>query len=134
MYQYGNVALKYQTERKNKPKLNHPKKQEPKRQIRTNPNSNPRTSRFSAMEKMIYLFSVIIISGALILIMNQSAALSQINFNMQSTERDIVQVQEKNNQLELEVLELRSPDRIMKIAKSELNMKVEESQVKILSQ
>lgn len=129
MYQYGNVAVQYQKEKQRKPTSNRNQQQHQNQQ----PQSNPVRSVISPGEKLLYIFSVVVIVAVLSLLLMRVATLSQYNYEIQSMERETAQIEERNSNLQLEVAALSAPERIIKLAQEESGMTLSESTVKILS-
>ncbi|EGL82167.1 cell division protein FtsL [Caldalkalibacillus thermarum TA2.A1] len=132
MYQYGNVAVKYQNEKRNKHLSRQQHKQEPKQPPQHQPHPQGQ-SLLSSREKMLYLFAVLIVIAALSLLMARGALLTEMNYELQALERELEQLEENNAKLEVEVIQLSSPERILAIAQNELGMDMRERTVKVLS-
>ncbi|GGK15635.1 hypothetical protein GCM10010965_05760 [Caldalkalibacillus thermarum] len=132
MYQYGNVAVKYQNEKRNKHLSRQQHKQEPKQPSQHQPHPQGQ-SLLSSREKMLYLFAVLIVIAALSLLMARGALLTEMNYELQALERELEHLEENNAKLEVEVIQLSSPERILAIAQNELGMDMRERTVKVLS-
>jgi|GEM_PF-2698164 len=133
MYQYGNVAVKYQKEKKIKPKQRQVLNHQPIEQKNPVTKQVVHTQRktFSTGEKLLYIFSVI---GAVILlsfILQGYSTISQLNYEVQSMEAELKTIHEQNTNLQLIVAEYSSPDRIITIAKRELGMTEKNPNVKV---
>ncbi|GAA0364577.1 cell division protein FtsL [Bacillus horti] len=138
MYQYGNVAVKYRKEQKNRPNIyKQPKKvpqTQPKKQIRGQQSKKPLAKKnILAGEKILYILGVILIVGALFILLGGNASIAQMNYETQFLEREIVTLSERNDELRVEIAELSSPERILTIAREEWGLEVNESPVKVLS-
>jgi cell division protein FtsL len=125
MYQYGNVAVQYQKEKDRKPNTNGNQNRQPQK--------NPVRLGISPREKIVYIFSIIIVVAVLSLLLMQMASVSQFNYEIQSLEKEITQIEERNSNLQLEVANLSAPERIIKLAQEEWGMSLNKSTVKILS-
>lgn len=123
MYQYGNVAFKYKKKQQ----------QVSGTQNRKQPQHHPEPKRFSALEKLIYLLSVVFVIGVLGYILSLKATIAQINYEVQALERSKADIEERNAELQLQVAELSSPERILDIAINKLGLNIKETPVKILS-
>ncbi len=152
MYQYGNVAVKYQDPHRRKAKAyidtappgkhGNPKPaprtmdEKRARQSRTEalPASKPRASRITALEKSIYILSVLTIIAVLTVLMTQQATIAQNNYELETYQNEIEHIEKLNANLETEVTALSAPERIIEIATSELGMQAEGAKVKILSE
>ncbi|MDQ0339215.1 cell division protein FtsL [Caldalkalibacillus uzonensis] len=132
MYQYGNVAVKYQNENRNRRLNNQQKQQEPK-QTSHHQSKTKGQSLLASREKMLSVFAVLIVIATLSLLMARGAMLSEMNYELQALERELEKLEETNAKLEVEVIQLSSPERILAIAQNELGMSMQERTVKILS-
>jgi cell division protein FtsL len=88
----------------------------------------------SGLEKGVYLLAVVTVISVLALLLAQNAMITQVNYDVQSNEQDVAELQDKNAMLEMEIAELSSPERIIGIAEKELGMQSVESRVRVLSQ
>lgn len=131
MYQYGNVALKYQKRQK---KMNHLRVVE---QSHIQPQVEVKKEivyyGISAGEKVLYIAALLLVVGCLSVLLAGNAQISQLNYEIQFLEKEIAQINELNAYLQLEVAELSSPERIIGIATTELGLNQEKSTVRILS-
>jgi len=132
MYQYGNVAYKYQNEKRYKRSVQsqskHNKGQETQAQVNVIP-SSVSLSR----GKLLILFAIVIVLAVLSLLMARSVILTEKNYDYLALEEKLHQLEENNTRLEEEIVNLRSPERILTFAEKELGMTMKEKSVKILS-
>lgn len=128
MYQYGNVALKYQ----NKRSANELRFVKQVGHVAVKEQELVKTG-LSTGEKLLYIFAILLVVGSLSVILMGKAAISQLNYEIQFLEKEIAQIKDMNAMLQLEVAALSSPDRIIGIATSELGLNQEKSTVRILS-
>lgn len=159
MYQYGNVAVKYQNEKKEKrysikpiqvkqpqkivqaqPKPQKMVEAQPKKQAIKSPKVKKKSVRvthtdalFSRKEKMLYICTVIVAVAMLSLLLARGAMLAEMNYEIQVLEKESAETVAKNAQLELEVIALSSPDRIIDIAKNDLGMKMHEATLRVVT-
>jgi cell division protein FtsL len=140
MYQYTNVAVKYQNERKYKPKPrprqvyqpNHQPQSIPLQRPLRQPLAQPVRKGVSALEKVSYLVMVMILIVGATLLMSRHVHMTEMNYQIQYLEREHQAIVEQNNTLKLTVAEYSSADRI--IAKAgEMGLVSKESTVKVLS-
>lgn len=124
MYQYGNVAVQYQNEKRRSPEIHRKQKQQPK--------AAPVRHGISAGEKMLYILVIIIVVAVLSVLLTRYATISQLNYESQYLEKESVKIEERNAILHLEVASLSSPERIIAIAQEE-GMTHNKSTVRILS-
>ncbi|WP_202076970.1 cell division protein FtsL [Caldalkalibacillus salinus] len=124
MYQYGNVATQYQKEHKKRVNPTHQKRPQ------TQPHSSPKG--MTTGEKVLYLLTVIIVVTVSSLLLMRSATISQLSYDIQTLEREVVNIEDQNAALSLEVAELSSPERIERIAREEWGLSLTESTVRIL--
>ncbi len=132
MYQYGNVAFKYQNERRYK----RPNTIQSQKNSKTDNHSQSelRPSILTLSRgKLLVLFAMIIVIAVLILLMARSVIITEINYDYLALEKELQQLQESNALLEAEIVELRSPDRILSLAEKELGMTMRENSVTIMS-
>lgn len=132
MYQYGNVAFKYQNERRYK----RPNSIKSQQNLKTDNHSQieVRPSVLALSRgKLLVLFALIIVVAVLILLMARSVIITEINYDYLALEKELQQLQESNALLEAEIVELRSPDRILSLAEKELGMTMRENSVTIMS-
>jgi cell division protein FtsL len=125
MYQYGNVAVQYQKVQQQRSNIRPKKQQQPQR--------NPEPKRFSTLEKITYLLSVILVVAVLGYILSLKASVAQINYEVQVLEKAKADIEEQNAELRLQVAELSSPERILDIAVNQLGLVRKDTPVKILS-
>ncbi len=85
-------------------------------------------------EKMFYLFSVIFIVVLASVVISGYAQLAEYNYSIQKVEKSITDIKKENEELEIEIASLSSPDRILEIAQNKLEMSLNEEQVIVLSQ
>jgi len=118
VYTNGNLALKYNNENKristNKETLNQP--------------------TMVMGEKLFYLFCVLFIVSLASIVIAGYAQIAKYNYSIQQLESSIKQNYEQNDQLQLKIAELSSPDRIIEIAQNDLGMALNEQQVIVLAQ
>lgn len=123
MYQYGNVAVKYQNQNRMKQQNPPEGRQAPKRE-----------SYSANRDKMIALFALLIIIAVLSLLMARGVLLSELNYELLALEEELVQLEEENAKLQVQVIQLSAPERILTIAEKELGMNLADARsVKILS-
>lgn len=131
MYQYGNVALKYQNRREKISHLRVVDRQDQQPQVEVR--KEIVYYGISTGEKLLYIAALLLVVGCLSMILAGNAAISQLNYEIQFLEKEIAQINEMNAYLQLEVAELSSPERIIGIATTELGLNQEKSMVRILS-
>lgn len=124
MYQYGNVAVQYQNEKKKRPEKYREKRQQPK--------VAPVRHGISTGEKLLYILFIIIVVTVLSVLLTRYATISQLNYEAQYLEKESVKIEERNSTLQLEVASLSAPERIIAIAQEE-GMTLDKSTVRILS-
>lgn len=136
MYQYGNVAAKYQKENKNRPniykqpnRIPQPKK---KPNVQIQQQAAPK-QKIIASEKIIYLLGIILVVATLCLLLMGRATIVELNYEVQFLEKEYVTIHDRNSELRTEVAKLSSPDRILDIARNVWGLEVNESPVKVLS-
>ena len=132
MFQYGNVAVKYQNEKRYK----RPVQKRTGLEKENSPKGNAKKRVLPAISlskgKVLALFTVIIMLATLSLLMARAALLTEKNFERQALEVQLQKLEEANAQLEGEIVELSSPERILSVAK-QLGMTMKEDSVRILS-
>lgn len=124
MYQYGNVAVQYQNEKKKRPEKHRKQSQQPK--------VAPVRHGISTGEKLLYILFIIIVVTVLSVLLTRYATISQLNYEAQYLEKESVKIEERNSTLQLEVASLSAPERIIAIAQEE-GMTLNKSTVRILS-
>lgn len=124
MYQYGNVAVQYQNEKKKRPEKHREQRQQPK--------VAPVRHGISTGEKLLYILFIIIVVTVLSVLLTRYATISQLNYEAQYLEKESVKIEERNSTLQLEVASLSAPERIIAIAQEE-GMTLNKSTVRILS-
>lgn len=135
MYQYGNVAVKYQKENQKRPNIyKQPQKRNPQmNKNRPQPEQQAGApKKIAAGEKILYLLGIMVAVTVLCMLLMNHASLAQINYEVQFLERELVTIQDRNDELRTEVAELSSPDRILSIARDG-GLHENESLVKVLS-
>lgn len=133
MYQYGNVAVKYQNEKRYK-RPDQPKPRTEKEKGTTQVEKRAVLPVFALSRgKVLVLFTVIIMLATLSLLMARATILTEKNFERQALEIQLRELEEMNAQLEGKIVELRSPERIITVAQNELGMTMKEDSVRILS-
>ncbi|WP_025028061.1 cell division protein FtsL [Caldalkalibacillus mannanilyticus] len=133
MYQYGNVAVQYQKEKKIRPKQRH-SNQPPKQQPKPNKQQHVSSQRkiLSSGEKLLYIACIIGIVVLLSMLLSRYATITQLNYEIQALEKEVKTIEEVNMNLELIVAEYSSPERIRKVAQEELGMVEKNPNVKVL--
>jgi cell division protein FtsL len=124
VYQYGNVAIQYQNEKKKRPEIRRQQSQQPK--------MAPARQGISPGEKLLYILFILIVVAVLSVLLTRYATISQLNYEAQYLEKESIKIEERNSTLQLEVASLSAPDRIIAIAQEE-GMTLNKSTVKILS-
>ncbi|MFV9509994.1 cell division protein FtsL [Tepidibacillus sp. LV47] len=84
-------------------------------------------------EKLFYLVTVLIVGAIASVIISNYAQIVEYNYQIQKQEQSIKAIQIENENLQLKIAELSSPERILAIAKERLGMKLNEEQVIMLS-
>ena len=86
-----------------------------------------------AGEKIFYLFAVIFIAGLASVVISGYAQIAEYNYSIQKIKNSIVEINKYTDQLQIEIAELSSPERIIDIAQNKLGMTLNEKQVIVLS-
>lgn len=117
-YLNGNLAYNYERkEVKNVPNIK-----------KTNHHQMP------VKEKLFYLFSVIFIVSLAGIVISGYALIAEYNYSAQKLEKSISDIKKENEQIQIKIAELSSPDRIIQIAQNELGMNINEQQIIVISQ
>ncbi|PRO65320.1 cell division protein FtsL [Alkalicoccus urumqiensis] len=85
-------------------------------------------------ERLLYFMMVPVIAIAAVLIISNYSQIYSANAEIQTTEAAVTAQADQNEALTLQVKELSDPERILSIAKNELGMTLDNSQVKVLHQ
>lgn len=124
VYQYGNVAVQYQNEKKKRPEIRSQQNPQPK--------TTPTRQGISPGEKLLYILFILIVVAVLSVLLTRYATISQLNYEAQYLERESIKIEERNSTLQLEVASLSAPDRIIAIAQED-GMTINKTTVKVLS-
>ncbi|WP_216830879.1 cell division protein FtsL [Alkalihalobacterium elongatum] len=119
----SNLARQYQQQPK---EINHQQQQ---------PKKAPKTQRkFSVTkgEKGLVLLAVVAFSVAITFIIANYASAYSLNRDIHNLQRDIQQQSQVNDGLQLQVIELSAPDRILHIATEKLGMSLNDNKVKVI--
>jgi len=119
----SNLARQYQQQRNPNPTF-EPKKQTVAKQVKN--------SSISKGEKVIYTFVVLTLVAIAVTIISNYAFIYQSNLEIHQTERAIQQQMQINEGLQLQVIELSAPDRILHIATETLGMTLNDNNVKVI--
>ncbi|MGO4887881.1 cell division protein FtsL [Anaerobacillus sp. MEB173] len=84
-------------------------------------------------EKALYLLTILGIVFASYIILTNYASIYMANKDIQVLEATIAQQTSLNEGLQLQVVELAAPERILTIAKEQLGMNLDEKQVKVVN-
>lgn len=115
IYTNGNLAVKYE-----EGKL-------PNKKIKTKNNF------ISGREKMFYMFLLLFTIIIASTVISGYASITQSNYELQEVKQAINTVKQENEDLEMQIAELSSPERIINYAQEELGMSLEEDQIIVLS-
>ncbi len=96
--------------------------------------SKPNENLILVKEKLFYLFSVVFVVVMASIVISNYAQIVEYNYSIQNVEKSIYQLQEENDNLQLKIAELSSPERIIDIAQNKLGMTVAEERIIVLSQ
>lgn len=83
-------------------------------------------------EKLLFGLFVCAIAVCGVIILTNYATLYSVNKEIFMLENSIAEQTEVNDGLQLQVIELSAPDRILHIAKEELGMKLDDNNVKVI--
>ena len=84
-------------------------------------------------EKLFYLVTVIFVVAISSIVISNYAQIVEYNYTIQKQEQEIKNTQLENEQLQLKIAELSSPERILSIAEEQFGMQLNEEQVVMLS-
>lgn len=118
-YTYGNLAVK--------------QKQKEQRQYSPKQTATTRKAVISVREKLLYLFIVLLcvtISGVII---SRYAQIYEYSYRINGIEQQINEIASENENLRLQIAELRAPERIMDIAMNQYGMKADEQRTEMIS-
>ncbi|MEB1809986.1 MAG: cell division protein FtsL [Bacillaceae bacterium] len=120
----SNLARQYQQQQQPKETQGHQPKQTkaPK----------PKKFSFTRGEKGIALLAVVALSVAVTFILANYASVYSMNRDIHNLQRDIQQQSQVNEGLQLQVIELSAPDRILHIATEKLGMSLDDNKVKVI--
>ncbi|WP_209125469.1 cell division protein FtsL [Alkalihalobacillus sp. BA299] len=83
-------------------------------------------------EKGLALLAVVAFSVVITMIIANYASAYSLNRDIHNLQRDIQQQSQVNDGLQLQVVELSAPDRILQIATEELGMSLDDNKVKVI--
>lgn len=92
-----------------------------------------RKRTITMQEKLFYIFSIFIVVGLASIVISGYAIIAENNYKVQELKKSIAKINQETENLEMEIAELSSPSRILKIAYEELGMTLDESRIIVLS-
>ncbi|WP_078430653.1 cell division protein FtsL [Alkalihalobacterium alkalinitrilicum] len=118
----SNLARQYQQ---------HPQKVQDQQQKQL---KAPKQRKFSVTkgEKGLVLLAVVAFSVAVTFIIANYASVYSVNRDIHNLQRDIQQQTQVNDGLQLQVIELSAPDRILHIATEQLGMSLDDNKVRVI--
>lgn len=106
-----------------------------RKEVKNVPNIKKTSShQLPVKEKLFYLFSVIFIVSLAGIVISGYALIAEYNYSSQKLEKSISDIKKENEQIQINIAELSSPDRIIQIAQNELGMNINEQQIIVISQ
>lgn len=84
-------------------------------------------------EKLFFIFSVLFVVLLSGIIISGYAQITELNYEAQKVEKSITSMNEENENLQRKIAELSTPERILKIARDELGMSLNEKQVLVIT-
>lgn len=106
-------------------------KQNEKKYVKRKTNIKKKT--IPTKEKLYYLFSVIFVVVLASIVISGYAQISELNYSIQKSENSIEQINNDNEDLQIKIAELSSPERIINIAQNELGMSFDEERLIVLA-
>ncbi|MGD9677914.1 MAG: cell division protein FtsL [Vulcanibacillus sp.] len=84
-------------------------------------------------EKLAYIMLIIVLVILAGMVISGYAILAENNYKIQELKNSIILINKESENLEMEIAELSSPSRILRIAQEELGMTLDESRIIVLS-
>lgn len=75
--------------------------------------------KMGKFEKLLYVFTILLVLSCPLMIVFSQATLSKINYEVEKTKKKIVAQEKKNESLTMKINELASLDKIQEVADSE---------------
>lgn len=117
LYTDGNLAVEFEEE-----KLPNRKN-----------NRKTKNQSISGKEKLFYLFSLIFVIIIASVVISGYASITKLNYEVQEVQKSINTINQENENIEMQIVELSTPDRIIKYAQEELGMTLDEDQIIVLT-
>ncbi|WP_158217548.1 cell division protein FtsL [Lottiidibacillus patelloidae] len=110
------------------------RKEEVEKKVNRSPIEKPKKFRITLGEKILVIACSIVLATLAITIVSKSAVIYLENRELQTLEQQVENQLKINRDLNFQVTELSSPERIRKIAEEELGMKLDSKKVKFVGQ
>jgi cell division protein FtsL len=115
-------------------RLQPKKKEEVDKKVKRNPVEKPSRFRITLGEKILVIACSIVVAAFAVTIVSNTAIIFMESREIQTLEKDVENQLKVNRDLQFQVTELSSPERIRRIAEEELGMKLDSKKVKFVGQ